>query len=218
VAVALVVLLLLMVGQLAMVRLAIGPSVSVAEAIVHGARRFPYYLLTMLIVAAILCAAAIVLAVLLAAAGMPMDETQMASSPVFAVGMLIFLLGYCFLWVRILAMAAAVAGAEAVGPIEIVRRSWALSTGHFWRLFGFLLLFLVGAMIAVLAVESVAALVARLLLGPVEPLSVAALLVSLVSAIANAVVVTVLTVMLARIYVQLSGRESLDVSVPSSRG
>jgi hypothetical protein len=67
-------------------------------------------------------------------------------------------------------------------------------------------------------VESVAALVARLLLGPVEPLSVAALLVSLVSAIANAAVVTVLTVMLARIYVQLSGRESLDVSVPSSGG
>jgi hypothetical protein len=47
-------------------------------------------------------------------------------------------------------------------------------------------------------------------------LSPSALVVALIDGIANGVFITILTVMLARVYVQLSGGGSIDVSVPSS--
>lgn len=212
VAVVLVFMVLLMTGQLAMVRLAVGPSISVAEAIAHGARRFVYYFLSTLIVAVLVFAGAAVLAILLLAAGVPVRQAETQASPAVLVAMLLFVAGYCFLWVRILAMSSAVAGVESVGPLEIVRRSWTLTSGHFWKLFGFLLLFLAAAMIAMLAIGTLAGLMAHALLGPVDPLSLSALLVSLVNAITNGAVILLLTVMLARIYVQLSGRGSIEVA------
>jgi hypothetical protein len=211
-----VVLILVLTGQLSIIRLAIGPSVSVGEAILHGARRLPFYFLATLLIGLGLLLLAILLGMVLIAAGVPMSQDQLAASPSFAIAALIFLVVYCFLWVRILAISAPVASAEAAGPIAIISRSWELTAGHFWRLLGFLLLFFIGAAIALKAIQLVAALVATILLGPVDPFSGSALLVGLVDAVANGVVLTLLTVLLARIYVQLSGRGFIDVSVPSS--
>jgi hypothetical protein len=123
---------------------------------------------------------------------------------------------YCVIWVRVIAMAAPIASAENLGAIALIRRSWDLTAGNFWRLLGFALLFFVGGVIAVWAVAAVTALLVRVLFGAPDPLSVSALILAIVNAVANAAVVTVLTVMLARIYVQLSGRGLIDVSVPSS--
>jgi len=55
-------------------------------------------------------------------------------------------------------------------------------------------------------------------LGEIEPLSAAALLVGLVQGIASAAATAVFAVMLARMYVQLSGSDPApaEVSVPTS--
>lgn len=214
--VAVAVLILLLTGQLSIIRLAIRPSVSVGDAILHGARRLPFYVLASLVIGFSLLVLAIVLGMVLFAAGAPSTPEQLAKSPAFAAAALVFLLVYCFLWVRILAISAPVAGAEPVGPIAIIRRSWDLTAGHFWRLLAFLLLFFVGGAIALRAVQLVAALVATVTLGPLDSLSPSALVVALVDGIANGVFITILTVMLARVYVQLSAGSSIDVSVPSS--
>ena len=210
------VLILLLTGQLSIIRLAIRPSVSVGDAILHGVRRLPFYVLASMVVGVSLLVLAIVLGMGLFAAGAPANPEQLATSPAFGAAALVFLLVYCFLWVRILAISAPVAGAEPVGPITIIRRSWDLTAGHFWRLLAFLLLFFVGGAIALKAVQLVAALVATIALGPLNSLSPSALVVALIDGIANGVFITILTVMLARVYVQLSGGGSIDVSVPSS--
>ena len=208
--------LFLLMGQLSIVRLAIGPSVSVGEAIVHGLRRLPFYFLSALLIGAAFLIIVLICGMILVGTGVQMSSGQLPTSPAVAVIALVLLAVYCFFWVRVIVMSAPVASAEAVGPITILRRSWNLTAGHFWRLFGFLVLFLVGSVIALAAIQSVIGLLAGLLLGPVDPLSPSALIVALVDAVANAVVITILTVMMARIYVQLSGRGSIDVSVPSS--
>lgn len=212
----LVVVIFLLLAQLALVRLAIGPSVSVGDAITHGLRRLPVYFVANLLVGIALFIFILVCATILLGTGVSMSENAVQLSPAVIIVAIAVAAIYCFAWVRFFAMAAPVTCAEAVGPIAIIRRSWELTAGHTWRLLGFLLLFLVGASIVILAITSVAGIIARLLIGPVDPLSGSALLVALVDALGNGAVLTLLTVMLARIYVQLSGRGFIDVSVPSS--
>lgn len=214
--IAFVALVLILMGQLSIVRLTVGPSVSVGEAIVHGARRLPFYFLSALVIALGFLLVGLGLAVVLFALGAPTAENQLATSPAFAAVASVFAVIYCFFWVRIIAISAAVAGTEALGPIAIIQRSWEITSGHFWRLLGFLLLFFIGAAIALKAIQLLTAILATFLLGPLNSLSPSALVVALIDGIANSAVIAVLTVMLARIYVQLSGRGSIDVSVPSS--
>lgn len=210
------VIALLLLAQLALIRLAIGPSVSVGEAIVHGLKRFPIYFAANLLVGIALFIFILICATALLGAGVSMSESRVQLSPAVIVVAIAILAIYCFAWVRFFAMAAPVTCAEAAGPIAIIRRSWELTAGHTWRLLGFLILFLVGASIVILAITWIAGIIAQVLIGPLEPFSGSALLVGLVDSVANGAVLTLLTVMLARIYVQLSGRGFIDVSVPSS--
>ena len=212
--------LLALIGQIAIIRLAIRPAVSVGEAIAHGAKRLPVYFVAGVIVAIGLIVAAIPFFVALASTGVPIgsgDEAAMrealAQSPLALLFLFLFIALACFVGIRML-MSSPVASEEATGPITILKRSWQLTGGHWWRLFAFLILFLIGAGIAMAAISWAVSLVATMLFGPVEPMSISALIVALVDAIANAVVTVILAVMLARIYVQLAGGES--VSVPSS--
>lgn len=207
--------LLAIVGQLAIIRLAIGPSVSVGEAIGHGARRMPIYFLAGILIAVALLIAIIPFIVVAVLLGVPFQEQAFLRSPVGLLLFCIYLALAIFVGTRML-MSSPVASEEAVGPIAIVRRSAALTSGHFWRLFGFIILFFIGAGIAISAINFVVAAIATILLGPVEPMSGSALVVALVTAVMNAIVTVVLAVMLARIYLQLTDRDSAEVSVPSS--
>ena len=207
--------LLAIVGQLAIIRLAIGSSVSVGEAIGHGARRMPIYFLAGLLIVLALVLVLIPLTVVLYASGVPLEEGAIADSPLALILMLVFIAFAFFLGVRML-MSSPVASEEALGPISILRRSWDLSSGHFLRLFGFILLFVIGAGIAMMAINWAVTIVAVLLLGPVEPMSASALIVAVIDAIVNAAVSVLLAVMLARIYLQLAGRDAIDVTVPKS--
>jgi hypothetical protein len=206
--------LLAIVGQLAVIRLAIGSNVSVGEAIGHAARRMPIYFVAAILVAVALFIVLIPFLVILYAAGVPLDS-GVAQSPLASILLLLFVALAVFVGVRMV-ISSPVASEEAVGPVAIIRRSWELTSGHFWRLFGFLLMFIIGAAISMIAVGSGFTLLAVLVLGPVEPMSASALVVAIAEALVNAVVTLLLAVMLARIYLQLAGRGSLDVTVPNS--
>ena len=207
-AIAGVALLVSLVGQLAVIRLAIGPHVSVGEAIMHGLRRLAPYVLAVLIWAVpILLIGSALYSILKLSAANPSIWVALALLLLTAVG--------AFLGVRLM-LASAVASAEQVGPVGILRRAWDLSHGNWWRLFVFLLLFFVGALCLVWAVETVFALLARVLFADSGPLSLGGLLIAIVTQLVSAFVSVIFFVMLARIYVQRAGGGEVQASVPSS--
>jgi uncharacterized membrane protein YjgN (DUF898 family) len=91
-----------------------------------------------------------------------------------------------------------------------------MTRGNWWRLFAFLLLFGIGALVLLIAVESVMSLIARMLLGGVDPLSLGGLVVAIVAQLVSAAIWTLFFVMVARIYVQLAHGAEAPASVPSS--
>lgn len=206
--------LIALAGQLALIRLALGPSITVGAAIGHGLRRVPIYFLAVLMLVVALFIVAIPLVVLLGAMGVPLNAKPIPmSTPVIAVGLL-FMAIIIFFGVRLL-MSSPVASAEDVGPVAILQRSWRLTADHWWPLFGFLLIFLIGAIVLLMAVGSAVGSVIVLLMGPVQPMSAAALVIALIQSLFSAAVTTLFAVMLARIYLQLTGGGA-QASVPSS--
>lgn len=201
-------LLIALLGQLAVIRLAIGSRLTVGQAIAHGARRAPiYFLATLLWTLPFL----IVGAVLLGMVGR--DPSNVSMSVAF--GLLVLACVMLFFAIRML-MTSAVASSEPLGPVAIIRRSWELTSGHWWRLFGFFLAFLVAVVIVVTAVGIIGGIIAKLVFGGVEPMTVGALLVALLTQIVSAAVSVTLMVMLARIYIQLAGNRPFEASVPTS--
>jgi hypothetical protein len=206
--VAAIALLVSVVGQLAVVRLSMGPHISVGEAIVHGARRLVPY------IAAVLAWALPVLVVCSALAALLKANPDHPSAAAALALIAAALIGI-FLWVRLM-LAWAVASAEEGGPVAILQRSWNLSRGNWWRLFAFVVLFAIGAFCLVYAVEVVFGLVARTMFGELEPLTLGTLLVAIVSQLVSAVIWVLFFVMVARIYLQRSGARPGQPSVPSS--
>jgi hypothetical protein len=200
-------LLVSLVGQLAVIRLAIGPHVAVGEAITHGVRRLVPYIVAVLVW---------LLPILLVGSGLYgmllVNETH-PSVPV-ALGLILLTLIGIYLSVRLM-LSSAVASAENVNPIAILRRSWELSHGNWWRLFAFLFLFGIGAVCLLWAVETVAGLLVRLVVEDAGPRSVGGLLIAIVSQLVSALLSVTFFVLLARIYVQRSG-EASHPSVPIS--
>jgi hypothetical protein len=91
-----------------------------------------------------------------------------------------------------------------------------LTQGNWWRLFGFLLMFAIGAIVLLAAVESVLGLIAKLLLGDTGPLSVGGLVVSIVAQLLSALISVTFFVMLARLYHQAAGRDHAETTVPTT--
>ena len=194
-------------GQLAMVRLAIGPSITVGGAIVHGLKRMPFYLLAVLLLACALFVVAIPFGLVLVLTGVQMTGAktiQVQNSPVSVLLGVIYLAILLFVAVRMI-LSAPIASGENAGPIVILKRSWTLTAGHWWPLFGFLLMYVVGAVIALLAVGSAVGVVVRLTIGAIEPMSAAALVLALIQAVVGAAVSGLFALMLARLYLQLAG-------------
>jgi hypothetical protein len=208
IAVAIAVTLIWTIFQLAVLRLAMEPHVSVGEAIVHGARRLLPY------IAAMLCWALPILVVGSLLSSFLVENE--ANPPVAAsLGLLLLTAVGTFLGVRMM-LSSAVASAENIGPIAILRRSWELSRGNWWRLFAFLLLFVVAALCLVIAAGSIASLLVRLFAEDAGPRSLGGLLIAIVSEVLNGLLSVGFLVMLARIYAQRSGAIAAQPSVPSS--
>jgi hypothetical protein len=214
--VALVAYLTALAGQLALITLVIGRSITVGGAIAHGARRLPIYVAAVLVIVVALLLVLLAMGLILGGLGVHVDRQVTAQmNPASLVAGLVFLAIFVFLFVRMV-LSAPIASAEMVGPIGVLRRSWDLTSGHWWVLFAFLLIFFIGAGIVVLAVGSAAGVAIGFTIGKIQPMSAAALLLALIDALVSAAVTTFLAVMLARIYLQLSGRADAAVTVPSS--
>lgn len=199
--------LIMQVGALATTAVALRPGMSVGEAITTGLRKvlpalgaillfiLPFFFLVVLAIGV--------------TAG-PEDPAQLQAR--IAAGeidgtlltvVFVALLLFIFLAIRFTLMAP-VAISESDNPVAILKRSWALTRGHFWRLFGYIAILAIGAMLVMAAVSFVLGGVIIAVLGTPEPMNLSALFLGLLIGAANAGLVLVFATMSARIYAQLA--------------
>ena len=203
-------------GQLAVIRLALGPSTTVGDAMQHGLRRFPAtfgaFVLMIIGIAVVMIP---VLAAFTVALGVNPESLQQGQTT-GPIGLVILLLVLLILAISIrFVLVTPVGAAENSGPIAILKRSWQLSAGNYWRLLGFVVLLLIAALALIVAASVVGGLLARLVSSTVEPFSISALIIASASAAAQGVYSVLAAVMMTRIYAQLAGRDA-EASVPSS--
>ena len=212
----LAVFLLSLWGQLSIVRLALGPSTTVGDAIQHGLRRFPAALGAFVIM---VLGMAIVLVpiVMIFIVALGIDATSLRPGQANApFGLLVLLMALLVIAISIRFMlVSAIASAEVIGPLAILKRTWALTAGNYWRLLGFVVLLLIAAVALIAAASIVGGLIARLVSSTIEPFSLSALIVALISAAAQGVFSVLAAVMTTRIYSQVAGRD-VEASVPST--
>ena len=203
------------IGQLAIARLALGAKVSVGESISHGLRRSPAFIGALLLIVLAICAFFLVAAALLIGIGaIDGTVTQPAPRDVVVILLVVFI-PLLFIAVRLLP-SVPVATAEAQGPVGILKRSWSLTGGHFWRLLGFIIMFLIAALVVAMAVGAVGGAISALLFGSAEPFTLGALVIALLMGLLQAALILVYVVMISRIYAQLAGDGAAEASVPSS--
>jgi hypothetical protein len=194
---------------LALILLTLGPSVTVGGAISHGLRRLPIYLVAIVLLALASGLLFIPLAMVAIALGMDFRPGAEAMTGGFVLLVAGFLIALLVVMARFL-ITMSVASAERAGPLTILKRSWVLSKGHWLKLFGFLIVFSIAALVVLAAVAAVLGSITALLFDARGPLTFGALVEALLSAIVTGALSVVFTLMLARIYVQLSGRDSVD--------
>lgn len=195
-----------LIGQLAIVRLALGPATSVGDAIAHGARRLPVYLGGTLLWM-------LPLVVLIVLFGKNLVGDPKSESPGEALVILIVICALIYLTVRMI-LVSAVASSESVGPVGMLQRAWALSKGNWWRLLAFVLMLGLAAIILLGVLGMLSGILAQMLFGAIEPMSVSALFVALITEIGSVLVTVMFITMVARLYAQASGLST--VSVPRS--
>jgi hypothetical protein len=205
------VILLGLVAQVALNRLAIGPSVTVRDSISQGLVRVIPVFLVLALAIFLMALLAAVIALGLGAAGLIVVKSPGQASPAL-IALLVVLAALVFAVVQLIFPIAAV---ETGNPIRLVSRSWQLARRQYPRLLAFVVIVFVGVGLAVIASQVGLGSVIVLLLGRPNPGSMSALMLGLVAGILQAVFTVITAVMLARIYVQLAGREP-QASVPSS--
>ena len=120
--------------------------------------------------------------------------------------LLFFILWLAFVFIAIrLMLMTPVAAAEPLGPIGIVRRSWQLTAGHFWKLLGFLILVMLVFLVFAMVVGAIGGIILALTLGQPTPGTLSSLVLQLLTGVLQAVFIAYFLVLMARIYAQLSG-------------
>jgi len=202
------------IGQLAIVRLALGHT-TVGDAIAHGARRFlPTFGSLLLLGCALALIGIPVIVALLAGRIVEMPIEGQPPPPSFGVLALAIALVSLLISVKF-TMIVPISSEERAGPLQILKRSWNLSRGHYWRLLGFLLIVLVTAIVLAIVTQSVGGVIARLVGDRLAPFTLGALLLALIEALVSSALTALFAVMAARIYRQLAAGEA-QASVPSS--
>ncbi len=206
------VILLGFVAQIAMCRLAIGPAVTVGDAITQGLVRLIPVFIVFAIAVVFMAIVAASIAIVLGAAGLVIIKNP--GTPSGSVIALLLIIGaFTF---TILQLVVPLAAAETGNPLRLIARSVQLARGHYLRLLGFVASVLFGIGLVVIAAELGLGSTVVLLLGKPAPGSMSALVLGLVAGLLQAAFTVVTAVMLARIYVQLAGRGSAQPGVPNS--
>ena len=199
-----------MIGTIALSYLALRPGASVGEALGVGARRFIFLLGATLLVALAALIVAVPVVVIAGAIAFSTGASTAGSSGIAVLLLVVLGLGAIALWVRLMLMTP-VAAVEAGGPIAIIRRSWDLTRGYFWRLLGFVLLVVVAALVVTAVISALAGIVVVLIAGRPDPLTLSAILLGLVGALVQALFSMIFATLIARIYTQLAGHRSPDL-------
>jgi hypothetical protein len=202
--IALPMLVLMMVGQMAIVLLANGWHGSVGQAIARAFRRLPTLLLVALLIIGPLI---VILALILSASGVAVGaDGRLAGGnlgPVGSLMTLIVIAALLFGAIRLLPLVALVATGDD-GPLAAIRRTFAATRGHFWRLLAFLLLMLVAYAVVGSVTVVISDLLVAFLFGDPEPWSVALLLLALIAGLFQTAFIAIYTAMLARIAAQIA--------------
>jgi hypothetical protein len=207
------VVLLGFVGQLALNRLAIGPPVTVGGAIAIGFARFPSVLVVLVLLSFSVIVVGVALLMILGAAHLV--TVPVAGQPPSAalVIMLILMIALAF---AIFQLSFPIATVETGNPLRLMSRSWHLAKGHYGRLLAFILIIFFCFAVVVIASQFGVGSVVGLLIGAPNPGSLSALVLGLAIGVIQAPFTVIAATMIARIYVQLAGRDDSQVSVPSS--
>lgn len=210
-----VVLMIGLVGQVALTAIGLNRGATVGEAIRIGASRFLrvlgagllFFVPLVILLSALLVGSSGVEGVSTLPARIATGDITGQES----LAVLVWLIVLIVLGVRF-SLSTSVAVAEGGGPVALLRRSWALTKGHFWRILGFVLLLGLGLLVVSTAATALIGFLVTATLGAAEPMSVAALLLGLAGGIFQGLFVAIYMLMLARIYVQAA---SVDASVPT---
>ena len=206
------VILLGIAAQVALNRLAIGPGVTVSDAISTGfIRLMPIFLVLSI---AIVCVAILagLISIALGAAGVPLILGPQQPSP----ALILLLIILVVLMFAITQLVFPIAAAETGNPIRLASRSWHLARGHYLRLLAFVVIALLGAGLIVIATQAGLGSLIVLLFGKPNPGSMSSLLLGFVAGLLQGAFTVVTATMLARIYVQLAGAAGAQASVPNS--
>lgn len=202
-------------GQIALIRLALFPATVVGDAIASGFRRLlPTFVALVLVILGLVL---LLLPIFVLIAGTGSFDAAAAGKVTPEAGralLLVLLLG--FLAIARFQLITPVGGAEEIGPIRILIRSWELSKGHYGRLLAFVGLTLLLLLIIVLFLGQIlGTLLVGSVAGEIAPFSLGALVAGLIAGVAQGAFSILVSVMIARIYAQLAGRV-VEPSVPSS--
>jgi len=204
------------VGQIAISRIALGPALTVGQAISVGFRRiFSFVLSWMLWLFPFL----ILMSLVLGASGADLQAlaTPGAAPPQLGLGvnlaLLALIVGVLVVAIHMIMLVPAAADTK-LGPVGLVKRSWQLSRGRALKLFGIMLLAGVLFLVLVVGLGGAINSVVLLLLGPGQSWSISALLLAVVEGVLSAAVSIVSTVLIARCYAQLAGEGASTATVP----
>lgn len=207
------VILLGFVAQVAVNRLAIGPSVTVGAAIGRGFARLASIVAVLLALSVGLMIVAVAVLSILSALGLVVIPAAGQTPPASLILMLLVLVAIGF---TIVQLAFPVAAVETGNPLRIIARSWQLAKGHYWRLLAFIGIIILSFIVVVIAMQFGIGSAVTLLLGPAKPGSLSALVLGFAFGLIQAPFTVITATMLARIYTQLAGRGEAQASVPSS--
>ena len=202
-----------MIAQIAINRLAIGPSVTVGAAIGRGFARMPALLGSFVLLIVALFVILIPIVLVLGYAGLIAEPGAGNAAPP---GFLLLIILIAAFGYAIFQLTIPVAAAESGGSIHLLTRSWRLSRGNYWRLLAFVILLFVCLIVVLIAGQFGLGAMIAVALGPPDALSLSALVISLVVGLIQALFMVIFAVMLARIYVQLTEPGEAQPSVPSS--
>ncbi|MEO7505435.1 MAG: hypothetical protein ABIT69_09655 [Sphingomicrobium sp.] len=190
-----------LIAQLTVIKLALGFSGSLGDAIRLAVQRVGVLLLAMAILVLPVALLTMVIGGVVEANG----GAAAASAPKGIAAILLLVVIAVFMWLAVrLLLVSVVVMAEKLGPIGLLKRSFDLTRGQFWRLFAFVLLLFAALLALVVAVGAVGAALVTAVFGPPDAMTVGALIVGLLSGLVQAGVGVVYAAMLARLYPQLS--------------
>ena len=206
------VLLVALIGQMTVILLVNGWRGSIGQAMGTAARRLPALVAALVIVflpIAIIATFAVGGSMFRAGITDPAALTpeMLAKMPAFLWGVLLFTILMIVLGVRMFPISA-ITVSEPAGPIALLKRSWRLTRGTFWRLLALVILLGLVAVVLDWAATAVVGSIAALVAGEPKPFNTSALLVALATGFVGALVSSVSAAMAGRVYAQLAAPET----------